>query len=119
MGLFDRLRCEHTLPWPDGECPVADWQTQSLGCTLDEFVLSASGRLLHANGRDTGFHGLLHFHGIGSDGALHRFEAKFTDGQLQHLLPAAQAQYAENGLRLTSRAGNAAQPPTPPPAPHP
>ncbi|MCA3242281.1 MAG: hypothetical protein ING89_13375 [Rubrivivax sp.] len=100
MGLFDILRCEWPVPLPDGVVLKADWQTKSLGCTLSEFALTAQGRLLQADGQDTGFHGVLHFHGLGSDGALHRLEAKFTDGQLQHLLPTQQAQYSDEGLRL-------------------
>ena len=100
MGLFDTLRCKRPVPLPDGVAVEADWQTKSLGCTLSEYTLTAQGRLLQAEGRDTGFHGVLHVHGLGSDGLLHRFEAKFTDGQLQHLLPAGQAQFSDEGLRL-------------------
>jgi hypothetical protein len=100
MGLFDTLRCERPVPLTDGMAVDADWQTKPLGCTLSETTLTAQGRLLQAEGHDTGFHGVLHFHGPGSSGLPHRLEAKFTDGQLLHLLPAQQAQYSDEGLRL-------------------
>jgi hypothetical protein len=113
MGMFDELQCH--WPLPDGG-PGADGQTKSLGCSLSRYTITASGRLLHADGSDTGFHGILHFHCPGPDHSLRRFEAKFTDGQLQHLMPAAQAQHDEDGLHLnpstaTARRDNPAETP--------
>jgi len=107
MGMFDELHCE--LPLPDGQ-PGTSAQTKSLACTLERYTLSASGRLLRADGSDTGFHGVLHFHCPGPERTLRRFEAKLTDGQLQHLLPSAAAQYDDDGLRLPSADATAPTP---------
>ena len=97
MGMFDELQLER--PLPDGSRPDGA-QTKSLGCTLSCYTLSAAGRLLDADGADTGYHGVMRFHFAGSDGRLREYEAKFTDGQLQHLVPLAQAIYTPEGTRL-------------------
>jgi hypothetical protein len=108
MGMFDELQLER--PLPDGTRPQGV-QTKSLACTLSSYTLSAAGRLLGAGGSDTGYHGVMRFHCVGSDGRLREYEAKFTDGQLQHLVPLAQALYDEAGLRLQAAAADP-QPPT-------
>lgn len=107
MGMFDELQLER--PLPDGSRPDGA-QTKSLGCTLSCYTLSAAGRLLDADGADTGYHGVMRFHFAGSDGRLREYEAKFTDGQLQHLVPLAQALYDEDGLRRHAAAADP-QPP--------
>lgn len=100
MGLFDTVHCEH--PLPDGRAGLREhrFQTQSLGCTLETFVISSTGRLLRADGTDTGFHGVMHFHTEDSADRWLEYEAKFTDGSLQHLLPLARAAYNPEGMRL-------------------
>jgi hypothetical protein len=97
MGLFDTLHCDHALP--DG-CTECDFQTKSLACVLDTYRLSAAGRLLLANGQDTGFHGVLRFYTRSATGTWHEYEAKFTDGALQHLVPVANAAYSPEGMAL-------------------
>ena len=59
MGLFDTLHCE--FPLPDG-CAEREFQTKSLACEMDNYRLTAAGRLLHPGGQDTGFHGVLRFY---------------------------------------------------------
>lgn len=97
MGMFDTIACEHPLP---DDCAARDFQTKSLGCTLAVFRLVAAGRLLDANGRDTGVHGVLRMYTGDAAGRWWEYEAKFTDGQLVHLLPVAQARYSEYGLEV-------------------
>lgn len=95
MGLFDTIHCEY--PLPDG-CAERDFQTKSLGSALRLLRLTAAGRLLQADGADTACHGTLRFYTRSTAGAWLEYEAKFTDGQLQHLVSAAQAVYDEDGL---------------------
>jgi hypothetical protein len=94
MGLFDTVICEHPLP---DACPEREFQTKSLGCTMSRYRLGAGGRFIDSDGLDTGLHGVLHFYG-GSRATWWEYEAKFSDGQLVHLLPAAQARYDADGL---------------------
>ena len=95
MGMFDTIVCEHPLP---DACPAREFQTQSLSCVLDAFRLTAAGRLIDGRGNDTSIHGVLRM--VASDRAERgwEYEAKFSDGQLMHLLPKAQAHYDEDGL---------------------
>lgn len=104
MGMFDTIRCK--LPLPDA-CVDTEFQTKSLDCTLDTYCLTESGRLLDAHGADTGLHGVLRMYTSNTAGCWWEYEAKFTDGQLQHLVPQSGAQYDESGLRL-SRSDRAA-----------
>ena len=95
MGMFDTIVCEH--PLPDG-CPAREFQTKSLACALATFRLTAAGRLVDCRGHDTAIHGVLRM--VARDRAEQwwEYEAKFTDGQLMHLLPKARAHYDEDGL---------------------
>lgn len=95
MGMFDTIRCEH--PLPDG-CTASEFQTKSLDCILETFCLTASGRLLDAQGADTGLHGVLRMYTGDKAGRWWEYEAKFTDGQLVHLVPASQARFSDVGL---------------------
>lgn len=97
MGLFDTLRCDH--PLPDG-CTEREFQTKSLACAMGCYRLSAAGRLLHADGQDSGFHGVLRFYTRTAAGDWREYEAKFTDGALQHLVPLAKAAYSPEGMTL-------------------
>ena len=44
MGMFDNLRCEY--PLPDAAAQNFDFQTQSLDCLLDDYVITKEGRLV-------------------------------------------------------------------------
>jgi hypothetical protein len=95
MGLFDTIRCEHPLP---DACTASEFQTKSLGCGLDTYRLMASGRLLDAQGADTGMHGVLRMVTSDRAGCWWEYEAKFTNGQLVHLVPASQARFGDSGM---------------------
>ena len=49
MGMFDRIKSE--LPFPDADAEAVrnteDWQTKDLDCVMDEYTITASGRLMH------------------------------------------------------------------------
>ncbi len=94
MGMFDTIRCDYPLP---DACTETEFQTKSLDCGLDTYQLTATGRLLDARGSDTGMHGVLRMY-TGDARTWWEYEAKFTDGQLVHLLPAALAQFDEAGM---------------------
>lgn len=102
MGMFDTIRCEYPLP---DACTATEFQTKSLDCILETYCLTASGRLLDAHNRDTSMHGVLRMYTSDSAGHWWEYEAKFTDGQLQHLLPRSDAEYCESGLSLKSSDG--------------
>lgn len=95
MGMFDTITCQHALP---DACPQREFQTKSLDCVLCTYSLTAAGRLLDAQGRDTGLHGVLRMSTRDAAGQWWEYEAKFTEGQLVHLLPVAQARYDESGI---------------------
>ena len=95
MGMFDTIRCEPPLP---DACTATEFQTKSLDCTLDTYRLTASGRLLDARGADTGLHGVLRMYTGDRRGSWWEYEAKFTDGQLVHLVPASQAKFNDAGM---------------------
>lgn len=95
MGMFDTIRCEHPLP---DACTATEFQTKSLACVLETFLLTASGRLLDVQGADAGVHGVLRMYTGDDTGRWWEYEAKFTDGQLVHLVPASHALYGEAGL---------------------
>lgn len=95
MGMFDTIRCAHPLP---DDCSETGFQTKSLGCLLETYVLTASGRLQDSRGADTGMHGVLRMYTAGAAGTWWVYEAKFTDGQLIQLLPASHAQYDDAGM---------------------
>ena len=102
MGMFDTVHCEHgLLPAAQG---ATEFQTKSLACALESFVLTATGRLLRADGSDTGFHGVMRLHGRSPSGQWVGLEAKFSDGALQHLAELKSAQYDDFGLRPPAKA---------------
>jgi hypothetical protein len=97
MGLFDTIHCDHPLP---DACTATEFQTKSLGCGLDTYRLTAAGHLPDPQGTDKGAHGVLRLYTSDAGGHWWEYEAKFTDGQLVHLLPKAHAQYSEDGLLM-------------------
>lgn len=42
MGMFDNIICEYPLP---GNPVVLEWQTKSLGCEMDTYIVAADGTL--------------------------------------------------------------------------
>jgi hypothetical protein len=51
MGLFDYVRCEYPLPGNPPECAAtANFQTKDLTCYLEQYVITADGRLVHESG---------------------------------------------------------------------
>jgi hypothetical protein len=97
MSTYDTITCEHPLP---DACPEREFQTKSLACAMSTCRLTAAGRLLDDQGKDTAFHGVLRMYATDPANQWWEYEAKFTDGQLTHLLPKAQARYDEDGLAL-------------------
>lgn len=95
MGMFDHIRCDWPLPDAvDG----SDMQTKSLANTLSSYAISSDGRLLYADGGETGWHGVMRFYRGERGGSWFEYEAKFNDGRLVHLLPLAEARYDEDGF---------------------
>lgn len=46
MGMFDTIKCLY--PLPDGfDAEGLEWQTKDLECELDEYTITADGRLVH------------------------------------------------------------------------
>lgn len=99
MGLFDTLICKYPLP---GNPPdVADWQTKSLGCTLDSYTISPEGRLLQHRPRfwdeesygphpgaslhDEEFEGPVRFYTMTPDRAWWEYEAWFRGGVIRDI----------------------------------
>jgi hypothetical protein len=97
MGLFDTIRCAYPLP---DACTETEFQTKSLDSGMETYCVTASGKLLDAQGHDTGLHGVLRMYTSDLAGHWWEYEAKFTDGRLQHLVPRSAAQYSESGLSL-------------------
>ena len=102
MGMFDTVHCKHPLP-PAAE-GATEFQTKSLACAMESFVLTTTGRLLRADGTDTEFHGVMRLHGRLPSGQWVGLEAKFSDGALQHLAELKSAQYDDFGLRPPAKA---------------
>jgi|TARA_R110002124_G_scaffold281306_1_gene455404 hypothetical protein len=46
MGMFDDIKCDMSLPGP---CPVDDFQTKDLDCTMTHYAIRRDGRLVDAN----------------------------------------------------------------------
>ena len=44
MGMFDDLTCEYPLPLP--ETQKLSFQTKNLDCDMDQYVITAGGRLM-------------------------------------------------------------------------
>lgn len=44
MGMYDHIRCEYPLPegWQD-----RTFQSKSLDCAMDDYTITADGRLIH------------------------------------------------------------------------
>jgi hypothetical protein len=102
MGMFDYIRCE--LPMPDGREVQDTFQSKSLWCCMDQFTITAAGRLIHhphefkvasSGGRvasaqpvhvadiDMDYHGDLVIHGTANDRASVCYTVRFTHGQVE------------------------------------
>lgn len=44
MGMFDRIKCEYSLPDPLVQDEI--FQTKSLDCLLDDYTITSDGRLI-------------------------------------------------------------------------
>ena len=83
MGMFDDVHVDYPLP----DCSYTEFQTKDLECTLEQYTISADGKLL-SNGVDIAFHGILNFYtydkspGERDVAEWYEYDAKFTDGQL-------------------------------------
>ena len=94
MGLFDTLRCDYPLP---DSCAERDFQTKSLDPRMATYRLTADGRLLDADGADTGIHGVMRFYTSAAADGWHEYEAVFTQGRLSSLLAAPEARFERSG----------------------
>lgn len=53
MGLFDYVRCEYPLPGNPPECARdAHFQTKDLTCYMEQYTITAEGRLIHESGTE-------------------------------------------------------------------
>lgn len=97
MGMFDMLKCDYPLP-VHPEMQEREFQTKSLDCGLDQYLITADGKLelvrsdyICVFNSDT-FRGEIRFYdqelerGIGLDeqdfGAWREWSAIFIDGKL-------------------------------------
>ena len=106
MGMFDDITCYYPLPDGRTDLNPDGFQSKSLDCCLDRYVITREGRLIlraydlevipdeerektwspifrRVNERDEvlPYHGLIRFYQCGPDG-WGEYEAKFTDGLL-------------------------------------
>lgn len=95
MGLFDFLRIEYSLPGDPPSWSLAAFQTKDLGCLMQQYIVTADGKLVKENGRAEDFTGTVNFYtsnvvamgpGIytedGEDARWLEYGADFTAGQL-------------------------------------
>jgi hypothetical protein len=91
MGMFDDIRCEHSLPAPNAEGLI--FQTKDLDCDLDQLLIKADGTLWRVEsgrcfstdnpiGHLFDFFGEVHFYTFGRDASWLEFRARFVDGKL-------------------------------------
>jgi hypothetical protein len=104
MGMFDNLQCD--LPLPDGpEVPENVFQTKSFWRCLDQFTITAEGRLIFNERRsipaskdnpasfvpiadiDMDYHGDIEFYGITKDHIVVSYAARFTHGTVEWIRP--------------------------------
>lgn len=80
MGMFDDLRCEH--PLPDEEVQNEWFQTKSLGCNSNSYIISNHGCLVKC--QRVSFTGDITFYRL-RDGKRYQYVATFIEGQLQQI----------------------------------
>lgn len=87
MGMFDDIRCDAELPKVGPDPKTRCFQTKDRECQLDQYVITADGRLL-LDGDPVDFHGMLNFHHFDNKSATYwQWVAKFTDGRLIEIKP--------------------------------
>ena len=104
MGMFDYVRCEAALP-DDRAAGEPDFQTKSLWCSMDQFTITAAGRLIYHKRRystasnthslepihvadiDMDYHGDLEMHGTTRDDDFVRYVVRFTHGTVEWIRP--------------------------------
>jgi len=86
MGMFDEIFCEAPLPGPI-KPKTKSFQSKDLECLLDLYTITKDGRLLKDQ-HLCEYHGMLNFYTYEREGDYRywfEYEAKFTDGILQHI----------------------------------
>jgi len=98
MGMFDDVTCEYPLPAepkPKGN----DFQTKDFDCLMDQYVITADGRLFK-DGSEMQFQGNLNFYTyIPADNMWFEYEAKFINGRLEAIQPISICQRDAVGRR--------------------
>lgn len=88
MGMFDDIRCE--MPIPVQWRPLHSWQTKSLGCEMDKYVIRADGLLIREPGgwghgdvpeMVIPYHGDIKFHDYDKELGWLALIARFTEGR--------------------------------------
>jgi len=109
--MFDDIKCEAKLP--DGRVPGGCFQTKSLFCCMDQFTITAAGKLIfhrhqyetdgerevrsgvtrpehklvHMEDIDMDYHGDIRFYGPTLEDHLVEYVARFTHGTLEWIRP--------------------------------
>jgi len=96
MGMFDHIKCDY--PLPGSEPPNKEFQTKDMSCQLDEYTITAGGRLVMTKKWnampddddwmaviDMQYNGQLDFYTNGEDGEWWEYTACFKQGQLQRI----------------------------------
>jgi hypothetical protein len=100
--MFDTLTCDY--PLPDREAQTLEFQTKSLACTLDRYVITSSGRLMQGRWRDGGFvpdhawpfHGDIRIFGSLPGGRDVEYVVRFTHGRVEWVHPTDQVAVADS-----------------------
>jgi hypothetical protein len=81
MGMFDRIRCEYPLPIKGAN--DREYQTKSLSCELQNYVITDDGILTDSDGEQVNYRGEIRFYDIGSpdmnDGVIFDSDKKLDD----------------------------------------
>ncbi|HXO18625.1 MAG TPA: hypothetical protein VOA87_01745 [Thermoanaerobaculia bacterium] len=96
MGLFDTIHCEY--PLPDARHQGLEFQTKDLDCALDEYTITADGRLLRhvrRGGQESDrrvewpLHGdvSIYTHVAGEDPSWIEYVVRFTHDRVEWIRP--------------------------------
>ncbi len=93
MGLFDNLKCKANLPEGNKELQEEIFQTKSLDCLLETYIITKNKKLVIETKKGTKtilYHGDIIFYtftGNHEDKTYkwHEFIARFTNGKLQYI----------------------------------
>lgn len=84
MGMFDTIHCYVRLPGASQVEPDYEFQTKSLRCQLETYIITSDGRLTDERGFLFEHHGVLHFYS--RPPFRQGFDAHFDLGRLKHLV---------------------------------